>query len=159
MAAAGKVSSSFAMIAAAGLAGALCVAATPILSQDAQRPAARTPAAPKTKPQKDDAEQKPSSRTGVKPAAPAPTATKQNVPAKAPAQQPAPRAAPVEPTPPTQTRLAPLPPVDTSSPPPSLPRASRDRMRSCAEAWEKMKRASNANLPMWRDFATGCLTR
>jgi hypothetical protein len=32
-------------------------------------------------------------------------------------------------------------------------------MRACAEEWEKMKRGAKVHLPMWRDFATGCLTR
>jgi len=80
-----------------------------------------------------------------------------SAPTKAPAapgrqQPPAPPVAP-------QQKLAPLPPVDTSVPPPMLPRASRERMRACAEEWEKKKRAATAGLPMWRDFATGCLTR
>jgi hypothetical protein len=51
------------------------------------------------------------------------------------------------------------PPVDTSQPPPSLPRASRQKMRACAEEWDRMKRESNKGLPTWRDFATECLTR
>ncbi len=60
---------------------------------------------------------------------------------------------------PASRKLPPLPPVDTSTPPPLLPRASRERMRACAEEWEKMKRATKTTLPMWREFATGCLTR
>lgn len=56
-------------------------------------------------------------------------------------------------------KFPPLPPLDTSLPPPSLPRAPREKMRACAEEWEKMKRATKTGLPMWRDFATGCLTR
>jgi hypothetical protein len=60
---------------------------------------------------------------------------------------------------PSQTKLAPLPPPDVSAPPPLLPRASRERMRACAEEWEKKKRGATAPLPMWREFATGCLTR
>jgi hypothetical protein len=32
-------------------------------------------------------------------------------------------------------------------------------MRACAEEWEKKKRATKTALPMWREFATGCLTR
>lgn len=55
--------------------------------------------------------------------------------------------------------LAPTPAVDTSAPPPSLPRASRERMRACAEEWEGKKRATKVGLPMWRDFATECLKR
>lgn len=49
-------------------------------------------------------------------------------------------------------------PVDTSVPPPSLPRASREKMRACADEWKKMK-LEKSGLPMWRDFATSCLTR
>ncbi len=55
--------------------------------------------------------------------------------------------------------LSPLPPLDTSAPPPMLPRASRERMRACAEEWEKKKRESSAASPMWRDFAIDCLKR
>lgn len=55
--------------------------------------------------------------------------------------------------------LAPAPAVDTSKPPPSLPRASREKMRVCAEEWDKMKKETATGLPMWRDFATDCLTR
>jgi hypothetical protein len=40
-----------------------------------------------------------------------------------------------------------------------LPRAPRERMRACAEEWDKLKRTTKANLPMWREFATRCLTR
>jgi hypothetical protein len=40
-----------------------------------------------------------------------------------------------------------------------LPRASRARMRECADEWNQMKRRATAGLPLWRDFATGCLTR
>ncbi len=80
-------------------------------------------------------------------------------PAGAPVRAPA--AAPKAPPP---AALAPVPPhtsapVDTSQPPPSLPRAPREKMRACAEEWDKMKRESNSGLPMWRDFATDCLTR
>jgi hypothetical protein len=156
MAVAGKVSSSFAMIAAAGL-GALCLGAPKLLAQDAQPPMARAPAAPKTKPQKNGAAQKPSPVAGAQRPSPAtPPTNKQGAPAKAPAPQAAPKAAPA---PPAQAKLPPLPPIDTSTPPPTLPRASRERMRACAEEWAKLKRGANANLPMWRDFATGCLTR
>jgi hypothetical protein len=52
-----------------------------------------------------------------------------------------------------------LPPLDTSVPPPMLPRAPRERMRVCAGEWEKRKLEAKAGLPLWRDFATRCLTR
>jgi hypothetical protein len=52
-----------------------------------------------------------------------------------------------------------LPPVDLSVPPPTLPRASRQAMRRCALEWEKMKREGHVGAPMWREFATKCLTR
>jgi len=51
------------------------------------------------------------------------------------------------------------PPVDTTRPPPSLPRAPRQKMRACAEEWQLIKGESKGSLPMWRDFATECLTR
>lgn len=154
MAVAGKVSSSFAMIAAAGL-GALCLGAPKLLAQDAQPQAARAPATTKTKPQKNAAAQKPSPVAGQRPAPATPPTSKQGPPAKAPAPQAAPKAAAAPP----RAKLPPLPPIDTSTPPPTLPRASRERMRACAEEWANLKRSANANLPMWRDFATGCLTR
>jgi hypothetical protein len=71
-----------------------------------------------------------------------------------PAASAPPPAAPAQPR-----ALAPLPPLDTSVPPPLLPRASRERMRACADEWNVMKRKSIAGLPTWREFATGCLTR
>lgn len=151
MAVAGKVSSSFATVAAAGIAGALCLGAPKLLAQGRQTQPA--PAATKTKPQKNGAAQKPGA--GAQRSIPAAPATGDQVaPAKPPVQQTAPKAAP-----PAQTKLPPLPPIDTSSPPPTLPRASRERMRECAEEWDKMKRGPNQDLPMWREFATGCLTR
>lgn len=60
------------------------------------------------------------------------------------------------PTPPASNTPAPL---DTSVPPPSLPRASREKMRACADEWAKKKMATTTGLPMWRRFATECLTR
>lgn len=77
---------------------------------------------------------------------------------------PAPSAKPVPqtPQPPSVDALSPPqapPPVDTSQPPPTLPRAPREKMRACAEEWDRMKRESKDGLPMWRDFATECLTR
>jgi hypothetical protein len=75
-----------------------------------------------------------------------------------PSAKPAPRTPPplvVDPLPPPQAP----PPVDVSQPPPALPRAPREKMRACAEEWDRMKRESKEGLPMWRDFATKCLTR
>jgi hypothetical protein len=151
MAYAGKSSWSFGIIVAGGFAGALCVA-SPILAQDAQTPQ-QGAAAPKAKTQKSGATRKPPG--GVSKPAAAAASQKQRPPAKAPGQQ-APKTTPA---PPAQPRLAPLPPVDPSTPPPLLPRASRERMRACAEEWDKMKRATTSALPMWREFAIGCLTR
>jgi hypothetical protein len=56
-------------------------------------------------------------------------------------------------------KLPPLPPIDAATPPPMLPRASRERMRACAEEWDETKRNAKAPLPLWREFATRCLTR
>lgn len=77
---------------------------------------------------------------------------------------PTPSAKPVPQTPraPSVDALSPPrtpPPVDVSQPPPTLPRAPREKMRACAEEWDRMKRESKDGLPMWRDFATECLTR
>jgi len=63
------------------------------------------------------------------------------------------------PPPPVPGRFAPDKPLDTSIPPPSLPRASRLRMRACAEEWTKKKLLTRNDLPRWRDFATGCFNR
>jgi hypothetical protein len=52
-----------------------------------------------------------------------------------------------------------LPPLDTSSPPPSLPRAPRERMRSCATQWLKLRQERQTSGTTWREFATQCLTR
>jgi hypothetical protein len=73
-----------------------------------------------------------------------------------------PRAASPERSEPSRPPLPPpvaLPPVDPSIPPPTLPRASREAMRRCALEWERMKREGHAGPPMWREFATKCLTR
>jgi hypothetical protein len=40
-----------------------------------------------------------------------------------------------------------------------LPRAPRERMHACAIEWEKRKMEPKGTLPLWRDFATRCLTR
>ncbi len=60
---------------------------------------------------------------------------------------------------PARRPLSPTPTIDASRPPPLLPRASRERMRACAEEWIALKHKSRAGLPMWRDFATKCLVR
>lgn len=79
-----------------------------------------------------------------------------------PPRRPAP-AAPVTPRTETPPVAAPAitdaPAVDTSHPPAMLPRAPRERMRACADEWEAKKRATKSGLPLWRDFATECLTR
>jgi hypothetical protein len=56
-------------------------------------------------------------------------------------------------------KLPPMPPIDTSKPPPSLPRASREKMRACAEEWDELKRRTRVGELTWRVFATKCLTR
>jgi len=58
-----------------------------------------------------------------------------------------------------RTPFAELPPLDTSVPPPMLPAAPRERMRLCAEEWEKRKMTTRTQLQTWRDFAAACLTR
>lgn len=113
----------------------------------------------------------------VKPATPTPPTRARSGPAqqKEPARQPratrpptvvspTPSAKPVPqtPRPPGGDALSPPqapPAVDSSQPPPTLPRAPREKMRACAEEWDRMKRESKEGLPMWRDFATQCLTR
>jgi hypothetical protein len=50
-------------------------------------------------------------------------------------------------------------PLDTSAPPPRLPAASREKMHACALEWAKLKQTTRGTLPLWRDFATACLTR
>lgn len=55
--------------------------------------------------------------------------------------------------------LSELPPLDTSTPPPKLPPAAREKMHACAIEWMKVRQQARAPWPMWRDFATGCLTR
>ena len=63
------------------------------------------------------------------------------------------------PPPPISRQFAPETPIDSSTPPPSLPRASRARMRACAEEWTRKKLLARSDLPRWRDFATSCLTQ
>lgn len=93
------------------------------------------------------------SKPGAKPQAPPPP--------PAAATSPAPKAAP--PVAPTTVdsapKLPPLPPIDTSKPPPMLPRASREKMRACAEEWDDLKRRTRVGELTWRVFATKCLTR
>lgn len=134
-----KNSTVCACIAATGLAFG-CVA--PFEPADAQQTA---PAVAQASPAKTSA-----LKRQAKPASPpAPTP-------RAKARQPA---APTAIAPAPAPKLSPLPPIDTSVPPPMLPRASRAQMRLCAEEWAKMKEKSKTGLPMWRDFAAGCLTR
>ncbi|WP_162009704.1 hypothetical protein [Methylocystis heyeri] len=83
---------------------------------------------------------------------------KQVPPPQSPPQRPAGEPSP-EGASPKRPTLAPLPPPDTSSPPPMLPQASRERMRECAEEWARMKTQTPGALPMWRNFAAKCLTR
>lgn len=61
------------------------------------------------------------------------------------------------PAPPATRQFTPEPLIDTSKPPPLLPRASRSRMRACAEEWTRKKLVARNDLLRWRDFATGCL--
>lgn len=138
---------------AAGLIASVCAfaLAPAVAQQTATPPAPRTaPSKPKTPASKPETAKAPRAKTEPpKPAASAPAAQPHP-----PAASAAPPAAPVQPR-----ALAPLPPLDTSVPPPLLPRASRERMRACADEWNVMKRKSIAGLPTWREFATGCLTR
>jgi hypothetical protein len=118
---------------------------------------------PPTRPRSGPAQQKQSppaaqQNVGQSPAR-RPSATRpQTVVPPTPSAKPAPQT----PRPPGGDALSPPqapPPVDTSQPPPTLPRATREKMRACAEEWDRMKRESKEGLPMWRDFATECLTR
>jgi hypothetical protein len=76
-------------------------------------------------------------------------------------------APPRRPSPPRQQDIArppapptpELPPLDTSAPPPSLPRASRERMKLCAMRWLKLRQERQTSGTTWREFATECLTR
>jgi len=77
-------------------------------------------------------------------------------PPRRPPEQRAPQPPAVE-APPAAPRE--LPPLDTSVPPPSLPRASRERMRQCAMQWMKIKQEGRAVGSSWREFANRCLTR
>lgn len=164
MAAAGRNSSSYAWRAAARFAVVFLMAAnilllTPFAAPETKAAPTRAPTASRTQSKKIPAAQK-ANESGTKSGAAASPEAKPKGGARptAPSSQTGSGTAPVTPQAPT-TKLAPLPPVDTSVPPPTLPRATRERMRACAEEWGKKKRASNAGLPMWRDFATGCLTR
>jgi hypothetical protein len=70
-----------------------------------------------------------------------------------------------------QTAIAPTSPAAPEKPPhppaspdservfPSLPAASRSRMRDCGREWQEMKKTGQAKELTWRDFATRCLTR
>lgn len=67
------------------------------------------------------------------------------------------------PGPPTQTTspgpAKTLPSAQTEAVFPSLPAASRARMRNCGREWQEMKRTGRAKELTWRDFATQCLTQ
>ncbi|QGM98938.1 hypothetical protein [Methylocystis parvus] len=149
MAAAGKASS-LASIVVAG-AAAYCALATPLQAPQSKTANALVAATTNRKAQASGSAPTVAAGPVNKPGAPV-------APAPRPKTNPPP--APVVSQPPqAKTKLAPLPPIDTSTPPPTLPRATRERMRTCAEEWDKKKRAASAALPMWRDFAAGCLTR
>ncbi|MBG0811798.1 hypothetical protein IY145_20835 [Methylosinus sp. H3A] len=75
-------------------------------------------------------------------------------PPRRPPEQRAPQPAEAPPAAPPE-----LPPLDTSAPPPSLPRAPRERMRQCAMQWMKIKQEGRVGGTSWREFATRCLTR
>lgn len=132
--------------------GAAFLAAAPVLAQQTQ------PAAPLHEPPSQAVKAKAPAKRAKKPGVTksgTSTPSKPAPPQSAVKQSPAPAAPRAE----EGAALRALPPVDTSTPPPMLPRASRERMRACAEEWEKHKRASRAALPLWRNFATECLTR
>lgn len=71
----------------------------------------------------------------------------------------APAAKDIWPTPPAPRQFTSETPIDTSIPPPLLPRASRMRMRACAEEWTRKKLVARNDLPRWRDFAADCLSQ
>lgn len=82
-------------------------------------------------------------------------------PSQQPLQPPAPPpvgAGPFGAPPAAGARPEPLSP-DTSVPPPTLPRASRQRMHACAVDWQKIKQEGQTGGTSWREFATKCLTR
>jgi hypothetical protein len=84
------------------------------------------------------------------------TVVRRAVPPTPPRRPDAPTPSQAEPTPAPMTEL---PPLDASLPPPSLPRAPRERMRLCATQWLKIRQDGQTNGTGWRDFATKCLTR
>jgi hypothetical protein len=142
------------------LARALAIAAGALLAASVSfaqvKPATPTPP---TRARSGPAQQK--QRTPSPPQEPArqPRATR---PPTVVSPTPSAKPAPQTPRPPGGDALSPPqapPAVDTSQPPPTLPRAPREKMRACAEEWDRMKRESKDGLPMWRDFATQCLTR
>jgi hypothetical protein len=91
----------------------------------------------------------------AKPAPAAPSAA----PPQATAAPPAPRHFPQDQSAPAKPPLADLSPPDTSTPPPKLPPATREKMHACAAQWTRLKLETHGTLPMWREFAAGCLTR
>jgi len=79
-------------------------------------------------------------------------------------RMPRPALPPAHPAPPVVIEQPPapppeLPPVDLSTPPPSLPRAPRERMKLCATQWLKLRQERQTGGTTWREFATQCLAR
>jgi hypothetical protein len=117
------------------------------------RAAGAAPIAPKSKSEAGSEPRKPAAKTSSRKGANQDRAPK--------AQTPKPEAKRLETPPPAEAprKLPPLAPIDTSTPPPMLPRASRERMHACAEEWQKVKRTTQGDFPVWKSFATRCLTR
>ncbi|OAI28729.1 hypothetical protein A1351_11590 [Methylosinus sp. R-45379] len=117
----------------AAIVASLCALATAVVAAPQPQPASERP-----------------------PHAAARRATRAPAPPRRPPEQRAPQPPAVE-TPPAPPQE--LPPLDTSTPPPSLPRASRERMRQCATQWMKIRQEGRTAGTSWREFATRCLTR
>ncbi|MGJ0509487.1 MAG: hypothetical protein ACR652_20665 [Methylocystis sp.] len=157
--------SSFAALAARLFAGVCAMTLAPAAAQQQVQATPPVPRAAPAKPKAPAKKPEPSTPGGgsqdlkpaKKPAGAPGSAAKPRTPAPSPS--PPATTAPGADVPAQPRALPPLPPLDTSVPPPMLPRASRERMRACANEWDQMKRKSTAGLPTWREFATGCLTR
>jgi hypothetical protein len=80
--------------------------------------------------------------------------------ATAPAKHRVTPPAAIAPTSPSAQEKPPQPPAshDSEAVFPSLPAASRSRMRDCGREWQEMKKTGQAKELTWRDFATKCLT-
>jgi len=76
-----------------------------------------------------------------------------------PEKKPPPKPAAVAHTSPHPAERVAIPPPDLSKPPPELPAAPREKLRACADEWTQFKATHPDPLPMWREFAAGCLTR